>query len=230
MLYFNWQDNEMNNHLKNSIVIFLFMFFLSSCSTTRMVTLTSVVRYPSTKNRICAISKMDINAPRKGQQVFTFEDIASFGISTTRVRAITPYKFVEEQKVIYVDSLHRADFQYYLSHDTDSMFNRALSNVFEIKNDSPLMANVETDFKYFLAKRGNIKNELGIHFWLKLSVMRDSVSVFSNTYETVHSEKYSNAMFTFPANSTLNSLFYFALRDIIEQIYTDNRLKEIQIT
>jgi len=199
-----------------SFAIYIFFLVLLSC--TRMVTLRSELNFQGGQKYL--VSEIEVKAPLKDQNVFTFEDIVRMSNTTT---------IYGSNSIITVSSpgvteAKRADFNYILKKNSDDIILENLHSIFEVENKSPYSIHCDTDFKYYLANRSGMSNIVGIYMNMNMVVTKDTINVFEKVYEANEEEKYSTAWITYPRNSTMNSLFNKALNKIMEQIFNDSNL------
>lgn len=211
---------------RNVIIINFFILLIFSCTITRMVILNNELSI--SQNKEFSVSNIIIEAPIKEQKVFTFEDIHTFSLPGISTR----FAASEEVDVVThtpgeVITINRANFEYYLSENSDSIFYDALSTMFSIEHKSPYTVQCKADLKYYLPKRGYLSNVVGIYMHLDMMIIRDSVKVFENNYEAAEEETYSTAWVTIPSNSVMNGLFNRALSQIMDQIISDNRIEVV---
>ena len=206
---------------RGNVIIGSILVLLSfSCSTTRMVTLENELS--TRKKGECSVSNIKIEAPKIGHNVFTFEDIHTFSLPgmSSRAGGITTYTPGD------VITVNRANFEYHLSENSDSNFYDALSTMFTIEQTSPYSITCKADIKYYLPKRENLHNTIGIYMLLNVMIIEDSSNVFENSYEAAEEEIYFTGWVTIPRNSLMNDLFNKALNRIMDQMISDNGIED----
>lgn len=203
------------------IIISTSVLLLFSCfSKTRMITIKSDLNISRGKN--FSVSHIIIKAPKKGQNVFTFEDISTFTEPGVHTSAGGVETHIPGGRV----TINRGSFEYYLSEDSDSNFLEALYSIFRIEEMSPYSIECKADFKYYIATRGSMSNMLGIYMLLNVLISRDEISIFENNYKITEEEKYSSAWITLPKSSTMNKLYNKALNKIVDQVSSDDRIAD----
>ena len=205
---------------RNVIIASVLVLLISSCAaTTRMVVLENELSISQKKE--FSVSDITIEAPKKGQNVFTFEDIHTFTLPGTSTGFHTKSAVITTYTPGDAITINRADFEYYLSENSDSNFYDALSTIFSIEQPSPYTVRCKADLNYYLPKREFLSNIVGIYILLNMTIIRDSVKVFENNYEAADEEKYSTAWVTFPRNNIMNGLFNNALNNDDLPAFTD---------
>jgi hypothetical protein len=201
------------NKLPKTLNLLMLLLLFGSCMTQKV--LLSNLPEDSPSASILSISELEINAPKKGQQLFTYEDIEPV---TTLYRM--PYGSYASTITV-----NRGDFKYYLENNSDSVLRASFNKIFILKNTSPFIVKMDVDFKYFLERRIVMTNEISVYMRTSLSVVNNSVTVKSKIYEAIEKEKYFTGMLTYPQNKTMNSLFNKASNNIVKQISSDQEIK-----
>ena len=211
---------------RNVIIASVLVLLISSCAaTTRMVVLENELSISQKKE--FSVSDITIEAPKKGQNVFTFEDIHTFTLPGTSSGFHTKSAVITTYTPGDTTTIKRADFEYYLSEDSDSNFDDTLSTMFSIEKTSLYTVRCKADLKYYLPKREFLSNTVGIYMLINMTIISDSVKVFENSYDATEEEEYFTGWVTIPSNSTMNSLFNKALNKIMDQMISDNRIEDV---
>jgi len=206
---------------KNIIIMSVLVLLIFSCSTTKMLILKNELNISQKKE--FSVSNITIEAPEKGQNVFTFRDIKTFSLPGTYVEGGGVGIYMPDGEAV---TINRANFEYYLSENSDTIFYDALSTMLRTEQTSPYTLRCKADFSYYLPKREFLSNILGISMRLNMVIIKDSVEVFENNYEVAEEEEYSTAWVTIPGNDLMNGLFNKAVNKIMDQLVSDNRIEE----
>jgi len=195
----------------------------STCYTTRTVLLTSQAECPVPKRNILT-SSLSVNAPKKGENVCNFDDIAQIILPGQWRIGYSDGTF-QDVYGLRIDGIKRATFKYYLEDDSAPLFENTLKRlVLKMDSTATIKSEARAEFRYFLTDRGAYKNELGILMILTLSLKDSNGTVIERTYTNSEAETYTSGWVTFPRSGTLNSLFNKSLSKIILQIFEDTDL------
>jgi len=179
------------------LVLVFTLLVLQGCQINKPLTLT-----PSTfQNNKCSlpVSDLMVVAPKKGENVFKFEDIISSGVVTI-------------DAALTVNNFKRADFNYILTENSAPIIENSLEVLFPKKGRYP--ASLDINFNYYITKTSAMSNGIALVITAKLeSEEHEKISALVTLRST-----YSTFPLTYPSTSYLDELFAQGLEQLGEEI------------
>ncbi|SFK58688.1 hypothetical protein [Methylophaga sulfidovorans] len=189
--------------MMKQLLIILAIFGLSGCQINKPLSLTTT----NLENTSCNIpvSELTVVSPLKGENVFRFEDIISSGVVTPAATvALGGYK--------------RADFNYLLEEDSESVIKETFKDLFPKTGNTPALLNI--NFNYYITDTGAMSNKIILAMTAKLEQPGNE---HIKAVTTLHSS-YSTFPLTYPSSDYLNTLFSEGLVKLEKEICSKAKL------
>ena len=175
-----------------------FSVLLAGCQITKDIEYSSL----QTNSASCQIpvSSLEINSPKKGENVFKFEDIVNANVASGG-------------SFISMSNVKRADFNYILTQDSAPDLKNQLIDIYPETGKEKAQSDIK--FNYYLTSSSTMENEVVL-------VINASFDFAGSTksYQSSTKGKYSTFPVTYPDQEFLNKLLSNGINDIKKQICT----------
>ena len=146
------------------------------------------------------VSNLEITSPKKGENVFKFEDIVNANVASGG-------------SFISMSNVKRADFNYILTKDSSPDLKNQLIDVYPETGKEEAKSDIK--FNYYLTSSSTMENEVV----LVISASFDFAGS-TKSYQSSIKGKYSTFPVTYPDQEFLNKLLSNGVNDIKKQICT----------